>query len=526
MQSSKDAYPGMRICFWTIFFVVLIAELIAAYVWVYQHDYIFGDAISRTANAYYVIGIVPSKLASIGFVWNPLPSFLQLPLLYLRDYWRPLVTSGMAGCIVTSIFAAVNASMLFKYFYVEGSRIWFALVIALAYAFNPFIFLYGFNGMSETLFFTAVIVGTHNFAMWMLDRNSNRLLLVAVMLAMAFLTRYETFAWMMGIATSLLVVVYMMEDRQSPFKPKPLKMKLNYLTATGSVLFVPVVYTIFIWMFLCLTIMGDPFFFFWSAYSNEAQSISDVEIQRKSGEFIELFFFTLKSALPFLPPFLVILVERTATKRLFRADMLVLVLLAGSFVGFHYMLMLRGRSFGWLRFFSYILPVAVAWLPYELGRLKKTAKMWTSIGLCVAMIVVSPLLVRYYFAYETLGGEEFRAMGGRPDVNHEGQKIIADIINKKYADKKIMFDSFVASIIIMNLDHPENLITTTSDEFDKAVKNPVGYGVDYIVTVHNQGVGLLDAFNREYPDIFEKGAPWAEFVEGTDFFRIYKVLKW
>ncbi len=531
--------PGFRGWGWIIFVVVLIAELIAAYILVYQRNYIFNDAASRTANAYYVLFIEPPKLASIGFVWNPLPSLLQLPFLWLfNNIWRPMATSGIAGCVVTAIFAAGNASLLFRYFRQSGSGIAFSLIIIALYAFNPFIFLYGCNGMSETIFFTALIVGTYNFAMWMDDRINGRLLAVALVLAMSFLTRYEALTWILGLGVSLMVIVYRIEDIRSPFNPKPLRMQVDYLIGTGSVLFVPVVYTILIWMFLSLTIMGDPFFFLGSAYSNEAQRTSYDYIVDNAGRYVELLGYSLTLSLPFLPPAIVLLGERLATKRLLKWDMLVYVLLAGCFVGFHYTLLLKGRSFGWLRFFSYVLPLTLAWFPYELRKLSKKARKLTSFALVIVLALASPPLLLHYFQHKSLSFEEYEAFHGNPYLNKQVE--MAQIINEKYSDATILFDSFTTSMLILNLDHPENVITTTSDDFDKAVKNPMGYNVDYILASVDAGVGMMDAVNRQYPGLFDHGTPWTELVEdmtmeGAGFgnnkdhdsvLRLYKVIPW
>ena len=118
---------------------------------------------------------------------------------------------------------------------------------------------------------------------------------------------------------------------------------------------------------------------------------------------------------------------------------------------------------------------------------------------------------------------------------------MARIINEKYSDATILFDSFTTSMLITNLDHPENIVTTTSDDFDKAVKNPMGYNIDYILTSVNENVGTLDAINREYPDMFEHGTPWTELAEdvrskpanaetgedvGKGILRLYRVIPW
>ena len=75
---------------------------------------IVGDALSRVANAYYVLYIEPPHLASIGFVWNPLPSFLELPFMFLYRFYKPIASSALAGVIITAAFTAGTAVLIYR----------------------------------------------------------------------------------------------------------------------------------------------------------------------------------------------------------------------------------------------------------------------------------------------------------------------------------------------------------------------------------------------------------------------------
>lgn len=518
---KPSSVPGITGWAWTVFLVVLLAELIGAYLVVYRGGYSMGDAIARTANAYYVLYILPNKLASMGFVWNPLPSLLQLPILLFTELWRPLATHGFAGCIVTSVFAGLNASLLFRYFRLVGSRVWVALLIVFLYAFNPFVFYYGLNGMSETIFFTSIIVATYNFSMWLEDRATGRLLAAALMLAMGFLTRYEILTMVLGFAFSLLVAIYLMKDKQSPFENKPIKMKLHYTVATSLVLFLPVMYSIGIWIIMCWTIMGDPFYFHRSEHSNK--SFTSMWVSAAATP-LEALAHTAAYSLPFILPIVVIVCERVATRRLLRWDMLVLLFLSGSFVGFHYLMLLSGESFGWLRFYSYVLPIGLAWLPYEMLKMRTWPKTLTTIGLCVGL-VISTSLVSTYFLVEEMGTEEYVIFHHPEGAGLAQQVEMSNIINEKYGDATIMMDSFSTAGLILNLNHPKNVVTSTSDEFRRRLEDPQGNGIGYVLVPFPRDMGFLDAINREYPDLFHYGVPsWAELVESTAKFRLYRVV--
>lgn len=510
-----------------IFAVVLAAELIGAYIVVYKGGHIMNDALARTANAYYVLYILPSKLASIGFVWNPLPSLLQIPILVFAQFWRPLATHGLAGSILTAIFAGINAGLLFRYFRLCGTGVKLSLLIAALWAFNPFIFFYGLNGMSETIFFTVILSGVFNFAMWMEDRNTNRLLIVALMMAMGFLTRYEILTMMVAFAASLLVIIYLMRDKASPFPTKPFGMGLSYTVSTFIVLFLPVVYIIAIWAIVNWTIMGDPFYFLGSAYSNEAQAAVGLadSLRFRDSKYAALLAFGYMSvrSLPFIAPLIVIVIERIFTRRLFKMDMVVFILLAGCFLGFHYVLLLTGKSFGWLRFFCYVMPVCLAWLPYEMLKLKNRARIASIVFLCIGL-VVSAGMIPYYFSNYTLGSEEYPILFQPESERTNPQVALAQLLNEQHRDATILMDSFLTSSLIVNLENSENIITNTSDEFLAAIHDPHAYHVDFIVVPRPRGIGLLDTINDAYPDLFYYGVPsWAEFVAGNDMYRLYKV---
>ncbi len=511
---------------WGIIFIVLAAELIGAYIIVYQNGFVMQDAVSRTANAYYVLNLFPRKLASIGFVWNPLPSLLQLPVLTLAKYWKPLASSGFAGCIVTSVFAAVNAGAIFRYLKLSGISTLSSILITFLYAFHPFIFYYGLNGLSETMFFTAMIFITTNMSFWVENRKTGHIIVSALMLAMAMLTRYETFALVVGCAVVLFVVIYFMEDQQSPFKNKPVKMKIDYMTATGTVLFLPVVYTLLVWMFLNWTIMGDPFYFLRSVYSNEAQTAWVYEgFRQMVSNPVSALVYSLVEMLPFLPVCLVILIERRMSKRIFRLDLLILVLLVGSIAGMHWLMLWQGKSFGWLRFFSFALPFSVAWLPYELQQLSGKLKQIT-IGLVCGALVLSGALTIHYFHDVNLAKEEYALFFHEEEITMgivSSQIEMAEIINHNYSDNIILLDSFTMSSLILHLDDTKKLIATASDDFDDIIKDPAYYGVEYIVVPNPNGVDGLDAITREFPKLYDGGEEWAELAGTAGQYKIFRV---
>lgn len=518
-----------------IFAVIAVAEILAAYVVVYQNRVMMPDALSRTANAYYVLYLTPHKLASVGFVWNPLPSLLQLPIIYFAKYWQPLASHAFAGSILTSLFAGINAALLFRYFKQAGLKTATSLLIVALYAFNPFVFFYGLNGMSETIFFTALIVSTANFALWIDDRKTGRLVAVALSLVGAFLSRYEVFALMLGFGFSMLIVIYWMPDRLSPFTKKPWKMKWHYSVATGTMLFLPVLYAIGMWMFINWSIMGDPLHFLNSSYSNESQSAVALsgnfkEQMRNLGPALS---YVLERMFPFLLPFFAITAERIYTRRLIKPDYLILLVQVGAISGFHLVMLMTGNSFGWLRFYCFSLFICLAWMPYELGQLKGRMKQVTIVLLCLSL-ALSGVMVGVNLTNEDIMKEERMGLTSE-DTQLSAQINLAQVINEKYSDSVLLLDSFTLSTFIMNLKNPGHVLTSIADElFDISVADPPQSSADYLVvpsvfvagTKKRGGVGTLDAINKAHPSLFVRGADWAELVYDNEYLRLYKIIRW
>lgn len=510
---------------WAIFCAVLAAQIAGAYYFLYLKGYILSDALSRTANAYYVLNIHPPKLASIGLVWNPLPSLLQLPLLLFKDWWRPLASHGVAGGLVTAVFASANAAFLFRCFKRYALKTSVGIVLVALFVFNPFMFYYGSNGMSEMPFFTAIIVAVASLCSWMEKRSTHDLIIIAFMLVMGFLCRYEALAIALGLAISLVIIVFCAEDALSPFKEKKLKMKLEYTTATGIVLFLPLAFAILVWIMLNWTIMGEPFYFLSSSYSNTAQTeyVLDPQFIDAMASPLNTLRFVLVKMLPFLPPFLVITVERALTKRLLRTDYWVLATMLGAITVFHFAMLITGRSYGWLRFYSYGLPICAAWLPYELSQLKGSVKKASVLAFCAAFIV-SSFVVASYFNSQVHAPEEYEAFVQNDVSGIAVQNAVAARINESYYDGVLLMDSFTTSALIVNLEHPENLIVNTSEEFERAVEKPWLYNARYIVLSDPSGLGSLDALNIAYPGLYDSGADWCAEREEIGGFKIFEVL--
>ena len=174
---------------WIVFILLFLAEFAYGVYLGYYKNVLLGDAVSRTANAFYVLFCKPYRFSSMGLVWNPLPSVLQMPLVALGHIWRPLVTKGIAAAFVTALFAAWQAKILLHTFDQLKIARRAALAITLLFCLNPYVFFYGANGMTEIIFSAFAVQVICSLSLWMRKGRPSHLFTVSVGLVGMFLTR-------------------------------------------------------------------------------------------------------------------------------------------------------------------------------------------------------------------------------------------------------------------------------------------------------------------------------------------------
>ena len=119
------------------------------YLLVIRYDLFDGDAASRVANAGYVLESRDPHLSAMGFVWNPLPSLVEIPILLFERWWPELRTRGLAGVIQSALFMAGAALMVRGIALDRGVGSGWRRVAVAAFALQPMIIVYGASGMSE-----------------------------------------------------------------------------------------------------------------------------------------------------------------------------------------------------------------------------------------------------------------------------------------------------------------------------------------------------------------------------------------
>jgi hypothetical protein len=509
-----------------IFVLLFSAEFMFGYYLSAIRGYVAGDSISRVANAFYISHSRDPHLGAIGFVWNPLPSLIEWVWLLLWPIFPKLASNALAGVITTSLFAAGTLVLILHNCIRWKLSMPYSLLFCLLYALNPFMFLYGANGMSEVMFTFFMVLAVTNFTTW-LDRGSPASLVqMALALPFAFLIRYEAITFSAAIGCSVLIAIFFIMPKYKHAEQNNLIYSYKRVEGTLAVLLTPFVYTCLLWIFLNYLIMGNAFFFFNSGYSNlsfsEALSANNVFSDMIGSPLNVVKYILFKSAF-FSAPLFLILLFRIIKRKLLQWDMLIFAGVLISIPALQFVMLLKGTSYGWLRFFFYILPIMVAWIPYEINKLKLNFKL--ALPVHMLGLVLTAALVSLAMTNPSTASEEYDTFNYGKNYNEQQlAKQIAQYINDQLPDSLILLDSFTDFQVIVNTNSPTNLVITSDRDFKQVVADPRTHGVSYILVPPPIEGGLVNEINKRYPDLYKLGADWVSLErQFGDYRKLYKI---
>ena len=490
---------------------VFFAEVVYGIYLGYIQGILLNDAFSRTANAFYVVFVKPPRYASIGLVWNPLPSTLQIPFVFLAKFWRPIASRGISAAVMTASFAALSVGVLLKTFLQLKVSKKYSVLIVLLYALNPFIFFYGSNGMSEAPAFFFMTYSVCTLVLWM--KCGNTMIRLGFALAGLFYTRYEALPFAAAIGVCVILNILFNREEDKYIIGGNIKERYYYIEGTLILIFTPLVYAIFLWILFSFIISGNALYFLNSVYSNVSQS-AFAEI---NGSLFQLLIYVMKRAMPFLPLFFAIAAIRMVQRKLLKYDFIALTMLVIAMMAFHYLMLLKGDSFGWLRFFAYSLPICIAWIPYEISKCKPKYLSLTKTVLVLGLVMSSFLCLKALNDKDLAKEEQFARLTREAYV-------IAEYINTNIPDEKILMDVFTLSGVMLNVNNIDNIVVSSSLDFYDCVEDPLHHGINYILVPDPNGIGNLDAVNLAYKNLYKCGAEWCEEEASFDGFKLFRVI--
>ncbi|MEV6923362.1 hypothetical protein AB0M46_02450 [Dactylosporangium sp. NPDC051485] len=476
-----------------VFAVVLLCYLGAAG-WFWRNHLIHVDAVSRVANAYYVLFSRDPHLAAVGFVWNPLPSLVMLPLLPLKALIPALTRDGLAAGLTSALFMAGTVAVGNDIFRRMGVSAVPRTALTVLLALHPMMIIYGGNGTSEACFMFFLVLSVRGLLIWLTGQRPESLVALGLSLSLAYGARYEALA--PGVAVPAVVAAVTWWRGRG-------RARWRYATAQTDAVIVglPVFLAVAGWALASKIIVGQWFATFSSEYGNSAQVASNAQgIESVTGVTLGArTAYALHQILGLQPlvPLLLILAAVMAVRRR-DPRMIAPLTVLGAVLAFDELAFLAGGSFGWLRFQITVVPLAAllagallaappgapatrgrSWRSARVRRLSTVAVAVLAAALAVPTTVVtlrSPVLAREESDWFTRAG-----VTGAAQRTGLDQQIARDIDGMALPDGAVIADSAYAFAIILASGKPRQFIITPDRDFAASLADPRRHRVRYLL---------------------------------------------
>ncbi|MCK8613255.1 glycosyltransferase family 39 protein [Gordonia sp. C13] len=517
----------------------------------------FGDALSRVQSAQSVLFSRSPHLSAIGFVFTPLTAIVQLPLVALSPWWPEMTTQALSAVIMSSAFMAGSVVQVSGIARDRGLNPYVAGLFTVCYAANPMVVLYAANGMSEAPYLFFLAWASRRLLRWISTDDVHELVVTGIALALAYLTRYD------GGAAALaagLVVGWVTYHRRDPVK------KMSRSLVDMTLVVAPSALAFLAWAATGWLITGNAFAQFTSEYGNAA--IIEQSGGSGSSTFVEAIRFSL-TEMAILAPlllFLVIgqLVVRVRRRRLLPMlpGLMIVAVLAFQVYGYS-----QGSTFGFLRFYMTVVLLAaiVALLSVPLRKSVPVRRE----GAHAVHVVPQPFTSRW--AYPAAAGIAVVVMAAAIPVTAMGMTspeyapqefAVGSVVDprpqsveKKYLDEQrvvrsfsteralakyldslelpdgaVLSDTVYGFAVVAQSERPRQFVIPSDRDFAQLLNDPAGGGVQYFLTVPDEGRGSSDAINQRYPTMYENGAQIGVLTleapnDGADLpdWRVYRI---
>ena len=507
---------------WLLFLGFLIFyTLVAIYLNVVLQIY-HNDAISRTALAFFTTFGRDPHLAAIGFVWQPFPSFAQIPLIVLL---KPFGLTTLAGPLVTSFFGALSVLIIYKIgtLLVNDIKNILPLLITIFFGLNPLIVLYSALGTSEMIFVMCLNLSSWFLVKYFYYQNQTDLLLGGGAIAFSFWSRYEAVPAFFG---SLFIITLYMFFR---------RFHIKRIESTAFQYILIFVYSVLLWLLANWVIMKNPFYFMNNPFSNstytEALKTTPGLLENSYHSVINSLKYVLNRSLYLTPilwlvPLIGIPLNKYTIhhpRNLFLLSFLTIPFL--SVLIFHVFQLWNGDSFGWLRFYIYTIPMG-ALIGFYLARkhlyLGVLAVSFMTLGIYTTLFAISE---------PGLGNEEVTFF--RKIVDNKTQLDFS----RTYLDQKrvasfmddlpgnILLETDQGFAIPLFSKHPERYIISSDIDFLEIVRNYQNHADWIIIPQPRSNDRNQNNIYKYHPEIWEGGAPDTKLHKQIDGWRIFKVIR-
>jgi hypothetical protein len=496
--------------------------LMLAIFMVLQLHLIVGDAWSRVGNAYYVLFSRDPHLAAVGFVWNPLPSMVEMPLVLLHGLWPPLVQQGFAASIVSALAMAGAVYVLYGILLDWGVGRPFRIALPLLFAVHPMVLHYGANGDTEALYLFLVLLAVRYLSRWLVNGTLGALVVAGLALGLGYWTRYETIA----AALAVIGVVSLVSYRRWTGNRRE---RLTAAAADAIIVGTPFLVAFGTWTLASWIIVGNAFEQFSSVYGTASQLSTGTVFDGGTLDAVAMASTVLRGLEPALLVLLPISLAWAALRR--DARWLAPISVLGGILAFAVLAWVLGKTGGWIRYYIAIIPLTVLLsgmllAPRDRGESAEDSqasegsatdnrwmpmRRWLQAG--VLALVGVAVLAGNSAALPTALGTMRDPILGRGEHNKlddlpqylTGAAISQYLDRMQLGDGEVLVDVFLGFPIVLESSRPRQFVITTDRDFKAVVTDPQIFGVRYILVPPTGGLGSLDAIKRQWPGIYESG---------------------
>ncbi len=550
-----------------IFFAAFAVYLTVGVYLAVDQQFLFGDTLSRVQAAQSVLYSRDPHLSAIGFIFTPLTAVVQLPLIALSPWIPALTADALAAVITSALFMAGSVVMLAGIARDRGAPLPLAVIVVLAYAANPMIVLYGANGMSEAPALFFILWATRRLLRWVDTDDVHDLIVVGLALALGFLTRYDVGAAAVAAALTVAVISWRrpVEDAEPVGDDRHHRAVID-----GAIVALPTLAAFLMWSVTSWIISGELLAQFTSEYGNAA--IIEQSGGSGSDSVAEALRFSFTELLILAPALPVLLAVVTAVRwrRRRRIVLVAAVVVGAAVLAFQIVVYARGTTFGFLRFYLAVIPVAAAaallacsaqrrvpWRrlghhpqlprPHEFGRRRSIGMIAGAAVAALSMVLAVPVTARGMTS-PRYAPQEFALatiVHPQPDsvdqVYLDARKVARSFSTEKalaqYLDSldlpegSILTDTVYGFAVVTRSTNPRRFVIPSDQDFAEILNDPAAFGVQYLLSVPNEGRGRSDALNLRYPTLYANGASVATLTleapnQGADLpdWRVYRVV--
>lgn len=492
------------------------------------------DAPSRVANAGYAVLSRHPHLSAIGFVWNPLPSLVEMPFIPLHRFWPELKTYGLAGAVQSAVFMAAAALMIRRIALDRGLGTGWRWVVVGAFALNPVIVIYGGSGMSEAAELFAILWCVRYLLRWVDSHQVGDLAWAGIALGVGYLARYEMIPAACGVAALVAVVTFVRAPRQT---------RLPSTVVSVVLVLFPIWAAFVIWAVTGWVVSGEAFPQLSSQYGNDSQvagALARGGTAHSGSADVALIAARMLAMQPLAGIAAVVAAVLALLTR--KVDGLVAVVTFGAVLAFSAWGQFSETTFG---LFRYYLPAIPMVLVIAMTCWRVSPAWWPKVGaalLCGSLLVAIPVTTTSMLD-EDIGNQplQFGLKSLIDPVAYPAEqqryrrelvddRLLAEFLDRKeLPDGSVLMDTFFGWGIWLASDDPTQFVVTSDYDFTAALNRPWDFGIRYIV-VNNPGLSDADAVHVRYPAMWDDGAGFGTLVYSArgpggdeDRRRVYRI---